>query len=252
MKKISLLVLVLALSLTACSANPQRIAPAATEAEVRTQPAGDLTPAAAQTEAAATEAPTGVVEASEPAAMPDTGGLVIYNIVPGESNVAYEVGETLFSQNNRFNVAIGTTSQVKGEIQLDPANPQNTKIGTIEVDISQFQSDSGRRDGTIRGRFLESSKYPIVTFAPTSIEGLPQTYTPGQEISFKVTGDATVRNVTRPVTFDVTAKLDGDQLTGTAAGEILMSDFSFGPIQIAGMLGTEDKVKLTLSFVARP
>jgi len=31
-----------------------------------------------------------------------------------------------------------------------------------------------------------------------------------------------------------------------------MSDFGFGPIQMAGVLGTENEVKINFEFVARP
>jgi polyisoprenoid-binding protein YceI len=106
-------------------------------------------------------------------------------------------------------------------------------------------------DNAIRGRFLESSKYPNVTFTPTAIEGLPQSYQDGQEITFKVTGDLTIREVTKPVSFDVTATLSGDTLSGQAVTTILMSEFGFGPISIAGILNTEDQAKVTLNFVAQ-
>jgi polyisoprenoid-binding protein YceI len=163
----------------------------------------------------------------------------------------YEVGETFLNQGNVFNLAVGRTSQVAGEVTLDPAAPQNSSLGTFTADISQFASDSDRRDNAIRGRYLESSKYPIVTFKPTTVEGLPQTYQEGQEITFKVSGDLTIRDVTKPVSFDVTAKLSGGALSGQAVTTILMSDFGFGPISIAGILNTEDQAKITLTFVAR-
>ncbi len=182
--------------------------------------------------------------------LPPSGGARTYQIVPGESTVQYEVGETFLSD-NRFNTAIGVTDVVSGEIHLDVANPQNSSLGMITVDISRFKSDSGRRDNAIRERFIQTAKFPIVTFTPTGISGLPATYTPGEEISFQVTGDVTIRETTRPLTFDVTAKLEGDTLTGTATTTFLMSDFGFGPIEIAGMLGTEDEVKITFKFVAR-
>ena len=70
--------------------------------------------------------------------------------------------------------------------------------------------------------------------------------------SFKVTGDMTIKTTTKPVTWDVTTQLSGDTLTGTATTEILMSTFNVGPISILGMLNTEDKVKLTFEFVAKP
>ena len=67
-----------------------------------------------------------------------------------------------------------------------------------------------------------------------------------------MTGDLTVKETTRPVTFDVTASLQGDTLTGRAETTILMSDFGVGPISILGVLTTEDQAKLILEFVARP
>ena len=241
MQKISILVIVFALALGACSgaaetATQPAEAPAATTApEIPTE----------APQAAPSEAPTAAVEAP-------AGGPVTYKIVPGESTVTYEVGETFFNQNNRFNLAVGVTSQVAGDIQLDVANPQGAQVGPIAIDISQFQSDSGRRDERIRQQWLESASYPTATFTPTSIDGLPATYTEGQPISFTMTGDLTVKQTTKPVTFEVTAILQAGVLTGTATTTILLSDFAVGPIEIAGMLGTEDEAKLTLAFVARP
>ena len=197
--------------------------------------------------AALTEAPS-EPQPQEPA--PASGPLEL-NIVPGESSVSYEVGETFFNQNNRFNLAVGTTTQLSGKINIDPANPQNSSMSTIEVDIFQFQSDSGRRDNTIRDRFLESSRYPVATFVPTQIEGLPTSYSEGETLNFKVNGDLTVHEVTKPVAFDVQATLANNELQGTATTTILMSDFGVGPIQMAGVLGTEDEVKINMQFVAR-
>ena len=242
MRKFSLFLVALALMVAACSGTaetPAQLteAPAATEAPAQPTEA----PQAAPTEAAPTEP-------SAPAA----GGLVIYKIVPGESTVTYEVGETFFNENNRFNLAVGVTDQVSGQVQLDAANPQNAQVGPITVDVSQFRSDSSRRDNRIRQQGLESSLYPMAIFTPTSIEGLPATYTEGQPLTFKMTGDLTIKETTIPVTFDVTATLQGGTLTGAATTTIKLSDFGAGPIEIAGMLGTEDAAKLTLAFVARP
>jgi polyisoprenoid-binding protein YceI len=175
----------------------------------------------------------------------------IYRLVAGESRVTYEVAETFFNENNRFAIAVGVTTEISGRIEIDLANPQNSQIGPIEVDISRFTSDSGRRDNAIRGRYLESSRYPIAIFTPAQISGLPTSYTEGQSLVFQVTGDLLVRETTRPVTFEVTASLNGDALTGTATTTILMSDFGVGPITILGVLGTEDQVKLAFEFVAR-
>jgi polyisoprenoid-binding protein YceI len=253
MGKHLLILTVFAILLVACSSQAATQAPLPVVAE----PTAAVTsptdaPLATEESApmpAATKAPTSepTAESASPAA-----GLVTYKIIPGESQLQYEVGEVFIDENNRFAVAIGVTPQVAGEISLDLAAPQNSSLGTFTADISQFQSDSGRRDNAIRGRYLESERYPTVTFVPTSVEGLPESYQEGQDIPLKITGDLTIREKTLPATFDAVVRLEGNQLTGQATTTILMSDFEFGPISIAGILKTEDEAKITLKIVARP
>jgi polyisoprenoid-binding protein YceI len=264
MRKTTLILAIVTLLLVSCggaAAQPAAVTteppaqPAATEmATEAPQPAATETMTEAADPGSPTVPPTAAVAATQAPSTQaaSSGGVVTYKIVPGESQLKYEAGEVFINDNNRFNLASGVTPQVSGEITVDMAAPQNSQIGTITADISQFKSDSSRRDNFIRGRFLESSKYPNVTFTATQIDGLPQTYTDGQEISLKINGDLTIKEVTKPVSFDATVKLSGDTLSGTATTSILMSDFGFGPISLVGMLKTEDQVKVTLTFVARP
>lgn len=188
----------------------------------------------------------------EPAVGSAAAGQVVYHIVPGESQVTYEVGEVFIREGNVFKVAVGVTKQVSGDITIDFDNPQNSTIGTITVDISQFTSDSTRRDNVIRESWLQSSLYPLATFQPTKIEGLPASGAAGVEYPLLITGDLTVRDVTKPVTFEARVRWENGTLFGTATATILMSDFGVGPIDIAGILKTNDEVLLKLSLVARP
>ena len=180
------------------------------------------------------------------------GGLQTFRIIPGESEVIYEVGEVFLNQDGAFNIAVGVTTEVNGEILVDRDNPQNSSIGIVSVDISQFTSDNQRRDNAIRERFLQSALYPNVEFIPQDVQGLPDSYEQGQEITFQISGDLTVRDVTKPVTFDVKMIGNGDTIAGEAATTILMSDYGFGPISIAGILNTEDEVKVKFVVLARP
>ncbi|MGQ9925264.1 MAG: YceI family protein [Chloroflexaceae bacterium] len=238
----TLAMFLLAGALAACAA------PAAqTPTEAPTLP---LTPteAPAPTTAAATPAATG----ADTNAAPVSASVVIFYIIPEESQVTYEVGETFLNENNRYAIAVGRTQQVNGEVRFDPANPRNSSITPLTIDISTFTSDSPRRDNAIRDRWLESARYPLATFAPTAIEGLPETYTSGEEITLTISGDLTVREVTRPTTFTVTGTIDGESMRGVAETQIKMTDFGFQPPDIAGVLRAEDDVKISFSFVARP
>lgn len=242
MRKIWIVLLLTAAVLMGC-APAATAAPEPTTAEMATD-----SPTAEATSAKASDTPA----LKQPTLAEAEAGVVTYAIVPEESKVTYTVGETFINQNNRFAVAVGTTGQVSGTVTADPSDPTTAQIGPIEVDISQFESDSSRRDQTIRNQWLESARFPIATFVPTKIEGLPEQYTDGSDTTLTVTGDLTVHEVTREVVFEVTTRLTGDTLTGTATTTLLMSDFGVGPISIMGMLNTEDEVSLSFDFVARP
>lgn len=229
-----------ALLLSACGAAPTPAPTATTPPQPTTAPTATTAQSAAPAEA--TSAP-------EPAAA--GASTITLKIVPDESKASYAVDETFLNQNNRLVTAVGVTTIINGEILLDPQNPANTRVGEITVDISALKSDSDRRDGAIRRDWLESAKYPISRFVPTAYEGLPSSYEIGQDLTFKMTGDMTVRDTTIPVTWDVVARYDGSQLVGTATTQIKMSAFNFTAPNIAGILRAEDDAKLTLEFVAR-
>jgi polyisoprenoid-binding protein YceI len=183
---------------------------------------------------------------------PAPAGTQRFVIAAGESSVTYRVNETFIREGNRLNTAVGTTSVVRGEIFVDRARPANSRIGTVTVDISQFRSDSERRDNAIRTRWLESARFPTAEFTTTSITGLPETYQDGREVPVQITGNLKIRDVTRPVTFASSIKLDGTTLTVTGATTIKMTDFGFDPPSILGILRSENEAKLEFRFVARP
>lgn len=172
-------------------------------------------------------------------------------IVPEESQVVYRVGETLIREGNRFDVAVGVTRAVRGEITIDRAAPRASRVGAITVDISRFQSDSQRRDSAIKDRWLESARFPVAEFTPTHIAGLPAQYEEGRELALQITGNLKVREVVKPVTFTTGLKLAGPQLTGTAMAKILMTDFGFDPPAIFGILRAQNEVEIEFRFLAR-
>jgi hypothetical protein len=61
----------------------------------------------------------------------------------------------------------------------------------------------------------------------------------------------TIHNTTKPVTFDVHGKVQGDTVTGTATTFVMMRDFGFEPPSIAGLLTVQDGVTVTVNFTAK-
>jgi polyisoprenoid-binding protein YceI len=275
MKKLAFLVVILAMVLAACTAvpeTPDEVTPAAndegaategeemaTEEPAATEEAEEPAETEATEEAEETEEPA-ETEATEEAGDTDEeasgeeeapAGTVTYSIVPEESTVTYTVDEQFLNEGVRDATAVGTTNEVEGDIYFDPDNPQNSEVGTITINIRSFESDSERRDERIREEWLESNEYPIATFEPTEIEGLPETYTDGEELTIQIMGDLTVRETTQPTTFETTGVIEGDEMRGTATTQILMTDFGFEPPNILNVLRVEDEVLLTFDFVAR-
>lgn len=196
-------------------------------------------------------APTAEMAApAEVAADEAAAGQTVYVIDPARSEARYEVGETFF-KDNRFAVAVGRTTGISGEVLIDESDPTASRVEGIEVDVSQLKSDSDKRDRFISEQSLTTGQFPTARFVGTAISGLPASPKRGEPVTFQLTGDLTVYQTTLPVTWQVTATLGADMLSGTATTQVLMSDYGIGPIEIM-QLGTEDAVKLALDFVAIP
>lgn len=147
---------------------------------------------------------------------------------------------------------VGTSDRVVGRIRVDPADPATAQIGEITVDARAFTTDSALRDRAIRGRILDTDAFEFVTFRPERIEGLDGPVTPGGEVSFTVSGDLTIRDVTRPVTFEVAVTFDGERLTGEAVAQVSRSDFGLVIPSVRGVANVTDQVEIALDFVAEP
>lgn len=177
-----------------------------------------------------------------------SSSIVTFKIVPAETVVQYAVDETFLNENNRLNTAIGKTSQVNGEFSVDLINPAQIQFGEFSVDISTLTTDSPRRDNAIRSRWLESSRFPLAKFTVSQLVGFPNNPQEGQELTFQMEGNLTVRDTTRPLTWNVKAVKNGQRLTGEATTFLMMKDWGVEPPNIAGVLIVKDGVTLTINF----
>jgi polyisoprenoid-binding protein YceI len=266
--KVLIILVAVSLVLTGCSAAAPAAAPAAELSAAPAEAAASET-AAEAAPAAPEEAVTTGIEAPQvspadqaPEATPagnntasdvasETPGQRLFAIVPEQSQAQYAVEEEFFGQAVPFVTAVGKTNAIDGSVTLDFANGVvSITNSTFTVDISTLTSDSGRRDRAIRERWLESSKYPLATFVATGVQSLPADADFGKDVSFQVAGDMTIRDVTHPLTWGMTAKLDGETLSGNASTFLYMRDFGFEPPDIAGILKVTDGVTVTVQFTA--
>ena len=67
-----------------------------------------------------------------------------------------------------------------------------------------------------------------------------------------MTGDLTVRDVTKPVTWDVTGTIENGQATGTATTSFTFSEFNLTQPRVPVVLSVEDNIKLEVDLTLQP
>jgi len=202
--------------------------------------------------------PTTAADAASAAGAP-VAGQRTFVIVPAESKASYLVDEEFFAGAlSKLGIAagladvIGSTQEIEGRLTLN-LDDLSAPLGenTFTVRMNTFTTDQKDRDKWIRENGPRFNDYPLATFTATSIEGAPAAYNEGDEVSFKLSGDLTIREITRPVTFDVTATLRGDTLTGVATTRLKMSDFGIEPPNFANTLTVADEFGIEVQITAK-
>lgn len=178
-------------------------------------------------------------------------GLRTFQIVPDQTTATYSVFENLIIENKPHNKVVGTTHAVQGSfgVRTDPS-PLLAAM-KITVDLRTLQTDSPRRDNYVQRNALETDQYPYATFVSVLTQGLPSSYSDGQNIHFKLIGNLTMHGKTNRTEFDVQGKLSGNTITGTATATIYMTDFGIQPPNLANIAISENQVTITLNFTAR-
>ena len=264
---LSALVLVAALLMVACGGpTPEPPAPPAVPAtsapglptETRTPETAEtlaptVAPTAAPTMEAEATATVAAMPATEAPAAPPTAEPVVAGAATvfmlGEGTIArYKVEEVL--ANTGFKVATGETLDVAGSIAFDADGNVVADSSRIAVQAATLTTDSNRRDGYVRNRTLETDTWPEVVFVPTSVDGLPTSISDASgPAEFTITGDLTVRDQTREVTWDAMAEFAGDgAVTGFASVMFTFEDFGMDKPRVAIVVSVEDEILLELDF----
>lgn len=164
-----------------------------------------------------------------------------YTIDPSHSRVGFVARHAMVTKvRGQFNDFAGTFT-----INADNPSASSAKV-TIQAGSVDTRSED--RDGHLRSDdFFAPDKYPEITFVSTGIEQV-------SDSEYKLTGDLTIRDVTKPVTLDV--EFDGtatDPWGNTRVGfegktSVNRRDWGLDwntPLDSGGVLVSE---KITLEF----
>lgn len=194
-------------------------------------------------------------EAEEPQSdeNPDTGqaaarAVTVYQISQADSEVRFELDEDLRGVRT---TVVGITDQIAGEIAVDPSDLSTVQVGVIQINTRTLLTDNNFRNRAIQNQILNTGEFEFITFIPTSISGLPDSTGVGEEVTFTVEGELTIRDITNPAVFTVVAMIDTDgRLVGTATVVVQRADYDLNIPSVPNVANVEEEVELYIEFVA--
>jgi polyisoprenoid-binding protein YceI len=173
-----------------------------------------------------------------------TGAKTVWNLDPAHTLVEFSAKHLMIS------TVKGRIAGVEGAIALDEADPTNSSV-EVTLDAKTLDTRIEPRDQHLRSAdFLDVEKFPTIKFKSTEIQG--------DEQNFKLTGDLTIRDVTRPITLDVTYEgrtkdpWGGERVGFSATGKLDRRDYglTWNVLLESGGLTVSNDIKIQVEVEA--
>ena len=164
-----------------------------------------------------------------------------YKIDPTHSQVGFSIRHFVSKVPGKFN-------KFEGRITVDRENPERSSAEAT-IDVASIDTANQKRDDHLRNAdFFDAPKFPTMKFKSTS-------WKKTGENTFDVSGDLTIKDVTKPVVLKVTSLgfgpgMGGTQLSGwEATTTINKKEFNVkDPAMLDAALG--DDVTITINIEA--
>jgi polyisoprenoid-binding protein YceI len=173
-------------------------------------------------------------------AVPAFGATTTWQLDPMHTNAQFTVRHLGIS-----NVQ-GEFTKTTGTVMLDDSDISKSSV-SVTIDATSIDTRVSRRDDDLKSEhFLNVAQFPTITFQSTKVaksgDGL------------KVTGNLTIRGVTKEVTLDVTGptapvKAMGGLRRGAAA-TVKINRQDFGVSADPGMVGDDVAIQIDLEMTA--
>jgi polyisoprenoid-binding protein YceI len=176
-------------------------------------------------------------------AMPALAGTTTWNLDPFHSNAQF------FVKHLGISTVQGDFTKVTGTVMLDDTDITKSTVSAT-IDVASVDTRVSRRDDDLKSDgFFDATKYPTITFQSTKVE------TAG-EGKLKVTGNLTIKGVTKEVTLDVTGPTApitamGNQRRGLSA-TIKINRQDFHVSADPGMVGDDITIMIDCEMAPPP
>jgi polyisoprenoid-binding protein YceI len=213
----------------------------------------DLSNALASTTAApAPDATTGVSTADTTPAQPaPTSDIASADDFDGDwvptpaSEFGYRVEEVLAGVNT---TAVGRSNEIEGLLTIDGTT---ATLVDVTVQVDSIFSDDPRRDGQFRGPIMNAAEFPTAEFRITEPIEFGRIPVGDEQIVATATGELTLRGVTNPVTFDVTAQTTDGRIGVLGSIPVVFEDYGIDNPS-GGVVSTEDEGLVEFVLVFEP
>ena len=177
-------------------------------------------------------------------AVPAFAATTTWTLDPNHTNAQFTVRHLGIS-----NVQ-GDFTKITGTVMLDDQDPANSSVD-VTIDANSIDTRVAMRDNDLKSEhFLDVAMYPTITFKSTKVEKTGDGY--------KVTGNLTIRGVTKEVVLNVgalsAARKDPMSRTGGlrrgAAASLTINRQDFGVAADPGMVGDELALQIDCEMTA--
>lgn len=167
-----------------------------------------------------------------------------YQIDPEHATIAFLVDHIGFAK------VLGQFTKTSGSFEFDEDTRTLGEV-SVKIEASEVFTNDSARDRHVTGSdFLDAGSNPQITFTANggTIEG---------DRTGKVTGDLTIRGVTKPITLDVTWNKSGKYPFGhgkhtigvSARGTVIRSEFGM-TYALGGIVGDEVELIIEVEAIA--
>ena len=180
--------------------------------------------------------------------MTDTNESTTWNIDASHSTIEFSARHMMIT------TVKGRIGNVTGTITVNEAQPELSSTAVV-LDLASLDTRSEDRDKHLQSAdFLDVEKFPTITFRSREISGANA----AEGSSFTVTGDLTIRDVTREVVLDVTYEgrgrdpWGGERVSFSASTKIDRRDFGLTwnqTLETGGLLVSND-IRISMDLQA--
>jgi len=146
------------------------------------------------------------------------------------------------------NDAVGETRSVAGSMLVTSDGEILRGGSRFVIRLADLESDSDRRDNYLRRNTLATDEYPDAVFVPTGFRELPSPIPTSGEARFLLDGELTIRDVTRPVTWQVGAEFAGGAVIGRAETRFTFDEMGLTVPRVGSVLSIREDIRLEFDF----